>query len=273
MPRRSPPWLPGGLAAVLLLLTSCTSGGDTATVSAPVSTTAGARVGGPPGLGTASATRSRDASSGTSTLVPVVSVIDGDTIRVVVRGKREKVRIIGMDAPELAHDGRAEECYGRRASSRMQSLVQSREVRLAADPSQADRDRYGRLLRHVLLPDGRSVALELIRAGFAREYTYDRPYRGQASYRAAERAARDARRGLWGACVTGLPAPLAGGSSSAGAPSGCLIKGNISSDGEKIYHVPGQRYYDVTVVTPSKGERWFCTEAEALAAGWRKALV
>jgi Staphylococcal nuclease homologue len=53
----------------------------------------------------------------------------------------------------------------------------------------------------------------------------------------------------------------------------CVIKGNISSGGERIYHVPGQRYYDKTQIDPSKGERWFCTEQEAVAAGWRKAKV
>lgn len=52
----------------------------------------------------------------------------------------------------------------------------------------------------------------------------------------------------------------------------CLIKGNISSSGEKIYHLSGGRYYDVTVIDQSKGERWFCAEAEAVAAGWRKSM-
>ena len=55
--------------------------------------------------------------------------------------------------------------------------------------------------------------------------------------------------------------------------AGCVIKGNISSSGERIYHVPGQRYYDKTLIHLSKGERWFCTEQEAVAAGWRKAKV
>jgi hypothetical protein len=54
------------------------------------------------------------------------------------------------------------------------------------------------------------------------------------------------------------------------AVSLCVIKGNISSKGERIYHVPGGLYYNVTVIDTSKGERWFCTEAEAVAAGWRK---
>ena len=52
---------------------------------------------------------------------------------------------------------------------------------------------------------------------------------------------------------------------------GCAIKGNISiSGGERIYHVPGQRYYAETTISPQYGERWFCSEAEARAAGWRR---
>ena len=53
--------------------------------------------------------------------------------------------------------------------------------------------------------------------------------------------------------------------------AGCAIKGNISSDGKRIYHVPGQTWYDRTRIDRENGERWFCSEAEARAAGWRRA--
>ena len=53
----------------------------------------------------------------------------------------------------------------------------------------------------------------------------------------------------------------------------CLIKGNISSKGERIYHPPGCRYYNSTLIDPKRGERWFCTENEAVAAGWRRTKV
>jgi len=54
---------------------------------------------------------------------------------------------------------------------------------------------------------------------------------------------------------------------------GCNIKGNISIDsGEKIYHVPGQEFYSQTTIRPEYGERWFCTEEEAIANGWRKSF-
>ncbi len=52
----------------------------------------------------------------------------------------------------------------------------------------------------------------------------------------------------------------------------CAIKGNINRKGERIYQVPGGEWYDRTKIDPAKGERWFCTEAEAEAAGWRKAV-
>ncbi|HEY3339922.1 MAG TPA: hypothetical protein VGK18_15590 [Propionicimonas sp.] len=54
----------------------------------------------------------------------------------------------------------------------------------------------------------------------------------------------------------------------------CLIKGNVSyNTGERIYHVPGQKYYQSTIINEAKGERWFCTEAQARKAGWRKSVV
>lgn len=78
---------------------------------------------------------------------------------------------------------------------------------------------------------------------------------------------------------TNTPTPLT--VTDTGCPGGCTsypdwcappIKGNVSyNSGEKIYHVPGQENYDDTVINPTYGERWFCTEAEATAAGWRKA--
>src|SRR3972149_85651 len=54
--------------------------------------------------------------------------------------------------------------------------------------------------------------------------------------------------------------------------SGCSIKGNISMEGEKIYHLPGMSFYEKTKISSEYGERWFCSEEEALANGWRKAL-
>lgn len=140
-----------------------------------------------------------------SAVVPVVGVSDGDTLRVTVNGATERLRIIGMDAPELSE----RECYAQAAASRMQSLVQSRDVRIAADPTQGDRDRYGRLLRHVYTLDGTNVAEALIAEGLAVEYTYSRHYDGRDDYLAAQDTAREESLGLWsGECdVEPLEAP------------------------------------------------------------------
>jgi micrococcal nuclease len=202
-------------------------------------------------------------NSAAADTVAVVGVVDGDTIKVRVGGVTERVRVVGIDTPEL----RGGECYAQQAASRMQSLVQGKRVRLTRDPTQADRDRYGRLLRHVALPDGRRVAQLLIAGGFGEEYTYDLPYAGRDAYRAAEEVARAGGKGIWS---SGCRAPVV---AAPGDPGTCLIKGNIASDGERIYHLPGQRYYDVTIVSEAKGERWFCTEQEARDAGWRPAEV
>jgi micrococcal nuclease len=200
-------------------------------------------------------------------LVPVVGIVDGDTLKVRVGGRTERVRVIGIDTPELASD----ECFAQQASSRMQSLVQGKRVRLVADPTQANRDRYDRLLRHVLLADGRSVAQLLIAGGYGREYTYDRAYYGQAAYRKAQATAQDAHLGIWSSgCAVAAPAPLvSSGSSPSDTCANPTIKGNISSEGERIYHVPGGQFYAVTKISTAKGERWFCTEEQARAAGWR----
>lgn len=201
-------------------------------------------------------------------LLAVAGVTDGDTIKVRIHGVTERVRVIGIDAPEL----NPRECYAQQAASRMQSLVQSTSVRLTADKSQADRDRHGRLLRHVWLADGRSVSQLLIGGGYGVEYTYAKPYAGQAAYRSAQAAAKAKHLGIWSSgCAVPLVKPPV--TKPKPQPTSCVIKGNISSSGEKIYHLPGDRYYDVTKITESKGEHWFCSESDAVNAGWRHAKV
>ncbi|WP_210503967.1 thermonuclease family protein [Nocardioides xinjiangensis] len=131
--------------------------------------------------------------------VRVVRVTDGDTL--VVRlpdGSEEYVRILGIDTPEV-HGRR--ECGGTEASRSMRGLapVGSR-VLLLSDPSQADRDRYGRLLRYVHR-SGTDVGRAQVLRGRAQVYVHrDDPFRRTASYRRAERRAMARERGLWGRC-------------------------------------------------------------------------
>lgn len=193
--------------------------------------------------------------------VKVISVTDGDTIRVRYQGRSTPVRLIGLNAPEI----NPKQCYGTQATSRMKQLTRGGTVYIKADGSQGNRDKYNRLLRHVYTPGGTSTALKMIDGGYAREYTYNRRYAGQSAHLRAQASARSAKRGLWGSCaVKPRPKPPT-------TTSSCKIKGNISSSGERIYHVPGGRSYAVTQIDTSKGERWFCTEKQAVNAGWRKA--
>lgn len=126
----------------------------------------------------------------------MTAVIDGDTIRI---DDDTRVRIIGIDTPEIGRDGAPDECYAQTAREELNDLIYDREVMLVSDPSQDDTDRYDRQLRHVFIGET-NVALTLIESGAGYEYTYDVPYQDQAEYRTAEDDARTHARGLWGAC-------------------------------------------------------------------------
>ncbi len=128
----------------------------------------------------------------------VTDVIDGDTIRVTQNGIKETVRLLGIDTPEIARPNTPVECFAQEASARAKALLVNQTIRLEADLSQSDRDKYDRLLRYVFLEDGTPVNLLLIEEGFAHEYTYDMPYRYQSEFKSAESRAREARVGLWG---------------------------------------------------------------------------
>src|SRR5262249_60593056 len=138
-----------------------------------------------------------------------------------------------------------------------------------------DRDRYGRVVAACSV-GGTSISGWMVREGWAVAYR-----RYSQHFVADEAAARAAKRGIWRSAFI-LPwewraQRRAGGVAVAGpvrSPSatsenhrsGCDIKANINSKGERIYHVPGSRYYAATVIDSARGERWFCSEAEARAA-------
>lgn len=134
--------------------------------------------------------------------VTVERVVDGDTI--VVSGK-ERVRLIGVDTPETKDPRRPVGCFGKEASRFTSSLLPAgSRVRLVADVEQ--RDRYQRLLAYVYrLPDGLFVNAELVRRGFAQVLTIPPNVAHSADFLALSREAREAGRGLWGACRSGEP--------------------------------------------------------------------
>lgn len=141
----------------------------------------------------------RPVPAATSSAVEVVAVVDGDTIDVATPAGKQRVRIIGIDTPEIGRDGEPSECYAHEAREFVDKLLYGRDVELRSDATQADVDVHGRLLRHVIV-DGHSAAVETIAAGAGYEYTYDAAYEGQSEHQAAQEAARNAGLGLWGAC-------------------------------------------------------------------------
>lgn len=136
----------------------------------------------------------------TNTTALVVRVIDGDTIDVLTSdGGEHRVRVIGIDTPEINRSGGPDECWAQEASDALHQIAYRETVELTPDPTQTNFDKYDRLLRHVWV-DGQSVAVILLAAGAGYEYTYDVAYTGIKSHLAAERDARNAKLGLWGAC-------------------------------------------------------------------------
>lgn len=129
----------------------------------------------------------------------VSDVVDGDTIDVSLNsGVTERIRLIGIDTPEVYGGA---ECGGPEASAEMGRLGLGRRVRMATDPTQDRRDRYGRLLAYVRVVKGPSLQLAMLRAGWARVYVYDHsPFRKVKRFRRAEDAARAANRGAWALC-------------------------------------------------------------------------
>ncbi len=129
----------------------------------------------------------------------VAAVVDGDTIDVDTAAGSFRVRLIGIDTPEINRDGGQEDCYALEARGMLDDLLYGKIVQLVADPTQANVDAYGRLLRYVLV-DGVSAAETLIRDGGGREYTYDAAYAHQQAHLDAQQSAADEGLGLWSAC-------------------------------------------------------------------------
>ncbi len=264
---------------VILLAIACTQQSD---IGRPSHTASPVRSHTPAASGDASS----PAIPSGLTAATVTRVVDGDTVVVSIGGQEYKLRYIGVDTPETVDPRRPVGCFGKEASARNRELVEGQSVGLEKDVSETDD--FGRLLRYVWLDaststgggpasgggSGRAemVNARLIEEGYAQAATYPPDVKYATLFASLQAQARDAGRGLWGpACqptLTPSPAPGACEYSSTSQP---VIKGNISAAGEKIYHVPGGAFYGQTVIDEARGERWFCTEGDALAAGWRKA--
>lgn len=191
-----------------------------------------------------------------------VRVVDGDTLWV----GETKVRLHGIDTPERWQTCRTDEgadygC-GERATFELMRLIGDHPVR-CDDLGPGGYDRVaGRCFA-----GGQDLQRAMVAGGFALAYA-----EYSTAYVAEERAARVAKTGFW-AMEMQDPAEARRDRRAAPpqqVPADCAIKGNISDNG-RIYHSPGQDWYDRTRIDQSRGERWFCSAQEAEAAGWRAA--
>ena len=197
------------------------------------------------------------------TVETVKRIVDGDTF-VLEDGRR--VRLIGVNTPEITN-GKTE-YYGQEAKQFTSDHLLGREVVLFSDVG--DTDRYGRLLRYVFVePEPRMFNELLVADGYANTMTVAPNVTYAERFVELERDAREEGKGLWGIEEGPQPDGKADGGQEADekTQANCeepLIKGNINSRGERIYHVPGSRYYEATIA-----EKMFCTIEEAEADGFR----
>lgn len=194
----------------------------------------------------------------------MIRVIDGDTIEIA--GNR--VRLEGIDAPELGQScqtvsGQGWDC-GTAAMRALVALTQQRRVECKVQAL----DKYGRVLA-ICSAGGINLNAEMIKTGHAWAFV-----KYSKLYVAEEAVARQAKLGVWqGAAVPAWDyraGRWAGAVSD--APRGCAIKGNVSRSG-LIYHMPWSPWYQRVAMSPDRGTRWFCSEADAMAAGWRPAMM
>ncbi|WP_318508936.1 thermonuclease family protein [Bacillus sp. T3] len=219
----------------------------------------------------------------------VLSVTDGDTIKVQLEnGTTEKVRLILIDTPETKHPRLGVQPFGKEASSFTTKELTDKNITLELDVE--ERDQYGRLLAYVWI-DNTLYNEVLINEGLARVAVFPPNTKYVDRFREAQSKAQKAGIGIWSiedyvqndgydSDQTGTEPPAANSNSNASGSSGSYIndpsddqetnldckekiKGNANSH---IYHVPGGRYYEKT----TDNIVWFCSEADAQSAGYRK---
>jgi micrococcal nuclease len=131
----------------------------------------------------------------------VSRIIDGDTVVLLLDGKKIKCRLIGIDTPETKHPQKPVEAYGKEASAFTFNLLKGETVWIETEPSNKQ-DKYGRLLAYLYrAPDGLFVNLEIVRQGYGHAYTRY-PFKYMEEFRHYERRAREVGKGLWGSQST-----------------------------------------------------------------------
>lgn len=196
-----------------------------------------------------------------ASLTGKADVVDADTIKI----GGIPLRLFGIDAPEsrqtCERDGEPYAC-GTHATKALADLIDSGLV----DCAILGKDDFGRALG-ICSVEGSEINAAMVTQGWALA-----AIKFSDKYVGAEKTAQLAKAGIWAGTFTKPWEWRAGQAELVGANQRCVIKGNVSRHGERIYHLPFQYFYGRTKIDESDGERWFCTEAEALEAGWRRSL-
>lgn len=139
----------------------------------------------------------------------VTNVVNGELVEVSLPGGAARVRLIGIDAPEVVGPGELFQCYGTEATSRAVELLAGQSVRLELDESQGERDAAGNLLAYVWLRADTMYNARMIAEGFALERSGPAAYRYQGQFKTFEQQARSQQLGLWhpGSCTGDVPTP------------------------------------------------------------------
>ena len=163
----------------------------------------------------------------------VAYVNDGDTVRLT---SGDRVRLVGIDTPELGRDGAPDEPYAREAQQALRALLAESENRVAVVDASEGEDRYGRRLSYLYLPDGRSVQAQLLEQGVAMAVFVAPNLELADCLTTRERMAREADRGIWS-----LPAYDPGLPSARGIPDtvqgAAIVQGRVKSVGHSRNNV------------------------------------
>ncbi|MBU1085019.1 MAG: thermonuclease family protein [Candidatus Beckwithbacteria bacterium] len=176
--------------------------------------------------------------------VEVTRVVDGDTIE-LIDGRR--IRYINVDTPEV------DECFRAESIKMNEELVMGKKVRIEYDYDKIGK--WGRELAYVYA-DGKMVNEELLKMGAGEFQRDNNNHKYEERLITVAENSKEEKRGLWSVC---------------GEKGECLIKGNIDRNDVRYYHLPTFRHYEQVVMRLDLGDKWFCSEEEAIKKGFTRA--
>ncbi len=187
----------------------------------------------------------------------VLEIIDGDTIIISEIGT---IRLIGIDTPETVDPRTSVQCYGEEATAYISSLLLNQKVYIEYDKSQGISDKYNRTLAYIYRADNLFINFDMIKNGFAFEYTYNIPYLYQSTFKEAQKNAKANGLGLWnpagckGSVLSRIPTPI--------VTSNTIITSSPTKLPENSNEAQNSCKYDCN--GPDKDCSDFSTHAEAI---------